>query len=87
MGRIMTYTEVLLTYLNADERRRWHINHDWSLNLEGLCRDPENCISFAFAWQFTPEGEQYWVDIYKRLENQPQELIHKRFPKHNMITI
>lgn len=39
------------------------------VDLAVIRKQPEKWLDYAFFWSDTPEGEQFWYDIYKEIVN------------------
>jgi hypothetical protein len=59
--------QIIETYLTPEERKRFldNLKLDDLLNLEWETNS--KFISCSFIWCSTPEGEEYWTDIFDRV--------------------
>jgi hypothetical protein len=64
----MTYKEMTIKYMTPPEAERFLMNireHQKQARRSTV----GYCIDFLLAWEFTPEGYEYWEDLYYKYRN------------------
>ena len=64
----MEYNKIIKNHLSEPEYLRFlHNRKSGRFLSKGIKYSAVNIINFAFAWDTTPEGYTYWLDIYIKL--------------------